>query len=53
MSERLLNVGVVQHACGESPQENLAASIGAIREAADRGASLVLLQELHDLPYFC
>jgi len=53
MSERILKIGVVQHACGEVQAENLAASIGGIREAVDQGASLVLLQELHTLPYFC
>jgi len=53
MAERTLSVGVVQHACGGSREENLAATIGGIREAVDDGAALVLLQELHTLPYFC
>jgi N-carbamoylputrescine amidase len=53
MSERILKIGVVQHACGERREENLAASIEGIREAVRQGASLVLLQELHTLPYFC
>ncbi len=44
---RTLTVGLVQHRCGEDREANLQKSIEAIREAADRGARLVLLQELH------
>ncbi len=48
-----LKVGLVQHACTEDRNSNLAASIAGIREAAARGARLVLLQELHTGVYFC
>jgi N-carbamoylputrescine amidase len=48
-----LKVGLVQHACSEDRNSNLAASISGIREAATRGAQLVLLQELHTGVYFC
>ena len=48
-----LTAAVVQHACSEAAEENLAASIAGIREAADAGARLIVLQELHALPYFC
>ena len=48
-----LKVGLVQHACTEDRNSNLAASIAGIREAAARGARLVLLQELHAGVYFC
>jgi N-carbamoylputrescine amidase len=48
-----LKVGLVQHACSEDRNGNLAASISGIREAAARGAQLVLLQELHTGVYFC
>jgi N-carbamoylputrescine amidase len=48
-----LKVGLVQHACSEDRNSNLAASISGIREAAARGAQLVLLQELHTGVYFC
>jgi N-carbamoylputrescine amidase len=48
-----LKVGLVQQACTENRDENLAASIVGIREAAARGAQLVLLQELHTGVYFC
>ncbi len=48
-----LKVGLVQQSCSEDRDKNLAASIHAIREAAKRGARLVLLQELHTGVYFC
>jgi len=46
-------VGLVQQVCTENRAQNLAASIAGIREAAARGARLVLLQELHTGVYFC
>ena len=48
-----LKVGLVQHACTEDRNTNLAASVSGIREAAACGAQLVLLQELHTGVYFC
>jgi N-carbamoylputrescine amidase len=48
-----LKIGLVQQACGEDRRRNLDASIAGIREAAARGAGLVLLQELHTGVYFC
>jgi N-carbamoylputrescine amidase len=49
-----LTLGFVQQACGsENPAINLDASVRGIREAAGRGADLVLLPELHLGPYFC
>jgi N-carbamoylputrescine amidase len=50
---RKLTIGLVQQACGRDREENLACSAAGIREAAARGARLVLLQELHAGPYFC
>jgi N-carbamoylputrescine amidase len=46
-------IGLVQQSCGEDRSYNLRASIEGIREAASRGAELVLLQELHTGVYFC
>jgi N-carbamoylputrescine amidase len=46
-------VGLVQQSCTEDRRANLDASIAGIREAAARGAELVLLQELHTGVYFC
>ncbi len=48
-----LTVGLVQQSCTEDRRANLDASIAGIREAAARGAELVLLQELHTGVYFC
>lgn len=48
-----LKIGLVQHRCGEQPEENLAAAIAGIREAAGRGARIICLQELFLTPYFC
>ncbi len=48
-----LTVGLVQQSCGNDRAANLASSIAGIREAAAKGAQLVLLQELHTGPYFC
>jgi N-carbamoylputrescine amidase len=43
----------VQHACTGRRDHNLQQSGAGIREAAARGAQLVLLQELHTSLYFC
>jgi N-carbamoylputrescine amidase len=50
---RILKVGLVQQACGPDRDANLAASEAGVRDAAARGARLVLLQELHASVYFC
>lgn len=48
-----LRVAVVQQTCTNNRDNNLEASITAIKEAAKDGARLVLLQELHTGLYFC
>ena len=53
MKQRILTAGLVQHACGDDRAANLATSLAGVREAARRGAQLVLLQELHVGRYFC
>lgn len=45
-------VAAVQHACTGSRDENIIRSSNSIREAAQQGAKLVLLQELHCSLYF-
>ena len=42
-----------QFACTENGAENLARAEHLVREAAGRGAEVVLLQELFETPYFC
>ena len=51
--QKALAVGLVQQSCSADRGRNLAASIKGIREAVERGAKLVLLQELHTGLYFC
>lgn len=48
-----LTVGLVQQSCGANRAANIDKSLRGIREAADRGAQLVVLQELHTGLYFC
>lgn len=47
-----LRVALVQHACGDDLAANLDRSLAGIREAAQQGAKLVMLQELHRTVYF-
>lgn len=46
-------LGLVQHTCSSNLEDNLRKTLAGIREAAARGAKLVLLQELHSSLYFC
>lgn len=48
-----LRLALVQRACSADADNNLAANIEAIRDAAKAGAQLVVLEELHNTPYFC
>jgi N-carbamoylputrescine amidase len=44
---------MVQQSCSEDREQNLARSLEGVRDAARRGARLVVLQELHTGVYFC
>ncbi len=46
-------LGLVQMACGDAPERNLAAALERIAEAARRGAQIVCLPELFRSHYFC
>jgi N-carbamoylputrescine amidase len=46
-------VGLIQMACSQDPNENLAKAEWRIREAAGNGAQIVCLQELFRSQYFC
>jgi N-carbamoylputrescine amidase len=48
-----LKVAVVQHDCLDSYSANLEESLTGIIEASKKNCDLVLLPELHTLPYFC
>ncbi len=50
---RILRAGLVQQSCTADRDNNLKNSAAGIREAAAKGAQLVLLQELHTGLYFC
>lgn len=53
MSPDNLRVALLQHACSEDISANRQTIETGIREAAEAGARLVLLQELHNSRYFC
>ena len=48
-----VSVGLVQHSCSRDSDVNLTRALDGIREAADRGARIVCLQELFRSLYFC
>jgi len=50
---KTISLGIVQHACCADIEENFARAEQGIREAAKRGAQIVLLQELFRSVYFC
>ena len=50
---QILRIALIQMACSTSRQANREKIAARIDEAATKGASLVVLQELHDTPYFC
>jgi N-carbamoylputrescine amidase len=53
MSKKTLKVALLQESDRGSRDANLDAIEAGLREAAKAGAQLVLLQELHNGPYFC
>jgi N-carbamoylputrescine amidase len=50
---RKVTVAAAQMACSASIDENISKAENLIRQAADRGAQIILLQELFETPYFC
>lgn len=50
---RTLTVAAIQTAYGEDLQDNIARTIAFVREAAGRGAQVILPSELFQGPYFC
>jgi len=49
----LLKVGLVQQSCSPDKKANIQKSLAGIAACADKGAQLVVLQELHCGIYFC
>lgn len=48
-----INIGLVQMSCTADVQANMQKAIAGIREAAQKGANIVCLQELFTSLYFC
>ncbi len=53
MTQRIIKVACVQMACSTDRTDNLRHIDEQLEKAADAGAALVLLQELHNDRYFC
>ncbi len=48
-----VRLGLIQMRCGDDPEENLGRAEQKIREAAEKGAGVICLQELFRSRYFC
>ena len=48
-----VNIGLVQTTCTANKEDNLQKAISKIREAAQKGAQIICLQELFTSMYFC
>lgn len=49
----IVTVAATQFACSPIVNENITRAESIVREAAARGAQIILLQELFETPYFC
>ncbi|WP_315069454.1 N-carbamoylputrescine amidase [uncultured Clostridium sp.] len=50
---RKVKVAATQMSCSSNIDENISKAEKFVREAADKGAQIILLQELFETPYFC
>ncbi|HZO21383.1 MAG TPA: N-carbamoylputrescine amidase [Steroidobacteraceae bacterium] len=50
---RRVSVAAIQMSCGWDIQANIAKAESLVRQAAARGAQIILLPELFEAPYFC
>ena len=48
-----VTLAATQFACSGDRAANLATAERTIREAAQQGANIILIQELFETPYFC
>jgi N-carbamoylputrescine amidase len=53
VSKREVGVAALQFACGWDVDANIATAEKLVRQAAARGAQIILIQELFETPYFC
>jgi N-carbamoylputrescine amidase len=51
--QREVTVAAMQFACTWDIDQNIATAERLVREAAKRGAQIILIQELFETPYFC
>ncbi len=52
-SNRVVTLGLLQHACASDPAKNLETCLKAVEEAAKHGAQIICTQELFRSVYFC
>jgi N-carbamoylputrescine amidase len=52
-SKREVTVAALQFACGWDVDANIATAERLVRQAANKGAQIILIQELFETPYFC
>jgi len=50
---RKVKVAATQMSCSSNIDENISKAESMVREAAEKGAQIILLQELFETPYFC
>jgi len=48
-----MKVGIIQQSCSANINANIKRIIGGIEQAVNKGAELIVLQELHNSLYFC
>jgi len=48
-----IKVAATQMTCSWETEENIYKATNLIKQAADKGANIILLQELFQTPYFC
>lgn len=53
MKKENVTIGLIQTSCTKNPKDNLYRQMGLVREAAEKGAQIVCLQELFNTQYFC
>ncbi len=53
MTSRDINLALIQSSCFKTAEENIEYISQQLLQAANNNADLVLLQELHNTPYFC
>jgi N-carbamoylputrescine amidase len=53
MKEKKIRIAGIQQSCGDDHAANLAYTEAQIQKAAEQGAQLIVLQELHKGVYFC